>query len=442
MTCLMMLLLIAHPARGQDTSGTRVITLNEAIRIALDQNISVRLARQTAQLDSLSVRQAGNQFLPTLSASAQSSQGYLNAVGSTNSLSTSLGLSSGLTLFNGGQNVNTLREAQFTARASGLELGRVEQTIVFVVASDFLALITQQELLRVQRENLVAQQDQLRQLEAFTKAGTRNIGDLYQQQAATAAAQLGVVNASRTTQLATVDLIQELVLDPRATYVFVAPSSADSGRMPDFNLDSLMTLALGKRVDLEAQRLRIQAAERAIQVAAGGRWPVVSASIGYGSSFNTAAGTDVSSQLSQHRGGSIGVAVSLAIFDRGAVSIATQRALIQLDAQTLALRDQVEAAALDVRRAYLNYQSAREQLVAANAQQKAAALALEATQARYGVGLATFVEVTLARATFVQAQSAVVTARSNLAFQQALMSYYTGVLDASIAGRFTTGHPT
>ena len=85
--------------------------------------------------------------------------------------------------------------------------------------------------------------------------------------------------------------------------------------------------------------------------------------------------------------------------------------------------------ALEVRRAYLDYVAAGEQLAAANAQQAAAALALRAAQSRYQVGLATFVEVTLARATLVEAQSAVVSARSSLSFQQALMSYYTGVLD-------------
>jgi multidrug efflux pump subunit AcrA (membrane-fusion protein) len=73
--------------------------------------------------------------------------------------------------------------------------------------------------------------------------------------------------------------------------------------------------------------------------------------------------------------------------------------------------------------------SAQEQLAAADAQQTAAGQALEVAQARYRAGLATFVEVTLARATLVQAQSAVVSSRSSLVFQQALMSYYTGVLD-------------
>jgi outer membrane protein len=70
-------------------------------------------------------------------------------------------------------------------------------------------------------------------------------------------------------------------------------------------------------------------------------------------------------------------------------------------------------------------------LAAATTQQQAAALALQAAQARYRVGSSTFVEVTLARAQLIQAQSAVVSARSAVVFQQALMSYYTGVLDPS-----------
>jgi outer membrane protein len=135
------------------------------------------------------------------------------------------------------------------------------------------------------------------------------------------------------------------------------------------------------------------------------------------------------SQLDRRRGGSVGVGVSLPLLDRGAVSIARQRARVSLENELLVLRDQEQGVALEVRRAFLDYTAAQEQLVASLAQQRAAALSLEAAQARYRVGLATLVEVTLARASLVEAQSAVVSARSSLVFQQALMSYYTGVLD-------------
>jgi outer membrane protein len=408
---------------------SRPITLQDAIAIALAQSSTIRLARNNVVLDSLNVRQARNAFLPNLTASTQTSQGFGAGSQGSNSLAISGGLSSGVTLFNGGQNTNALAQARLNLQATGQDLDRTRQTVVFIVASDFLTLITQQEQLRVQQENLAAQEQELTQLEQFVKAGTRPIGDLYQQQAAVASTRLALVNARRATEVAKVDLIQELLLDPRLDYTFVTPTTIGDGASPNFNLDSLITVALAQRVDIQSQALRVQAAERDIRIAEGGRLPLVTGSAGYSSGYNSGNDGGFLSQLDQRRGGSIGVGVSVPIFDRGAVSIARQRAQVQLENQRIALRDQEQAVALEVRRAYLDFQAAGEQLAASNAQQQAAALALQAAQARYRVGLATFVEVTLARASLVQAQSAVVSARSSLVFQQALMSYYTGVLD-------------
>jgi outer membrane protein len=410
-------------------SPERAITLQDAITIALAQNSTIRFARNDTALDALGVRQARNAFLPALSASTSTSQGFGAGSQGDNSFSMSGGLSSGITLFNGGQNTNALRQARLNLQASGQDLSRSRQTVVFLVASDFLALITQQEQLRVQQENLTAQEQELQQLEQFVRAGTRPIGDLYQQQAAVAATRLALVNARRAAEVAELDLIQELLLDPRLDYDFVTPTTVGESSAPTFNLDSLITLALAQRVDIRAQTLRVQAAEREIRIAEGGRFPLVTGNAGYSAGYNSANDGGFATQLNERRGGSLGVGVSVPIFDRGAVSIARQRAQILLENEQIALRDQEQSVALEVRRAYLDYVSAGEQLAASNAQQQAASLALQAAQARYRVGLATFVEVTLARASLVQAQSAVVSARSSLVFQQALMSYYTGVLD-------------
>jgi outer membrane protein len=409
----------------------RAITLQDAIAIALAQNSAVLFARNNTVLDSLRVRQARNAFLPNLTAATQSSQGFGAGASGRNEHSTSVGVSSGFTLYNGGQNRNTLSQARLNLQASGQDLSRSRQTVVFIVASDFLTLITQQEQLRVQQENLTAQEQELTQLEQFVRAGTRPIGELYQQQAAVAATRLALVNARRATEVAKVDLIQELLLDPRLDYTFVTPTTLGEASAPAFNLDSLITVADSQRVDIKAQQLRVQAAERAIKIAEGGRLPLVTGSAGYSSAHNSGNDGGFLTQLDQRRGGSIGIGVSVPVFDRGAVSIARQQAQVQLENEAITLRDLEQSAALEVRRAYLDYVAAGEQLAAANAQQQAATLALQAAQARYRVGLATFVEVTLARASLVQAQSAVVSARSSLVFQQALMSYYTGVLDPS-----------
>ncbi|HEX6600553.1 MAG TPA: TolC family protein [Gemmatimonadaceae bacterium] len=437
-------LAVALPALSgaQDTTRTKlppggVITLQDAIRIALAQNTQVRFARNSLLLDSLAIRQAKNAFLPNLSASSSASQDVANGSGG-NPFSASIGASSGMTIYNGGQNRNILSQARTNAAAGAADVARTRQSLVFTVASDYLALITQQQQLRVQQENLTAQEQELTQLQEFVRRGTRPIGDLYQQQAAVASTRLAMVNARRATEVAKVNLIQELVLDPRLEYTFATP--VDSTAVPAdttapplqvFNLDSLITVAFQQRVDLRAQALRVQAAQTEIAIAEGGRKPTVSGSAGYGTGYNSGSDQGFATQLNQRRGGSVGVNVSVPILDRGAVSIARQRAQVQLENELLTMRDLEQSVALDVRRAYLDYLSAGESFAAATAQERAAALALQAAQTRYRVGLATLVEVTLARASLIQAQSAVVSARSSLIFQQALMSYYTGALDPS-----------
>jgi outer membrane protein len=425
-----------RPAAAQDTTrarpASRTITLQQAIAIALAQSLTVRAAENTARLDSLDVRSARSQFFPSLSASSGASQRILSGSGGRNTFGADASLSGGVTLFNGGQNVNVLRQARQNVEATTLDVARTRQAIVFTVATDYLDLITQQEQVRVQQENLTAQEQELGQLQEFVRQGTRPIGDVYQQQASVASTRLALVTARRGAEVAAVNLIQELVLDPRVDWVFETPRpDSTPAPAPAFRLDSLVDVAMRRRVDIQAQRYRVNAAETQIAIARGTRLPTVTGSAGFSSEY--ASGSDVGflRQLDARRGGSVGVGVSVPLFDRGASSIAQQRARVQLENELLALRDEEQAVALEVRRAYLDYVAAREQLAAATAQQEAAALALQAAQARYRVGAATFVEVTLARATLIQAQSAVVSVRSAVAFQQALMSYYPGVLDPS-----------
>jgi outer membrane protein len=426
----------ARDVAAQDTTrvrpASRTITLQQAIALALADNNIIRFARNTTLLDSLSVRLARNQFLPDLVASTSASQRLLSGSQSQNNLGLNGGFSSNVTLYNGGQNTNILRQAQQFVQASGFDLGRARQTIIFTVATDFLDLITQREQMRVQQENLNAQEEELRQLQEFVNRGTRPIGDLYQQQAAVASTRLALVNARRAAEIAEVSLIQDLVLDPRVEWVFEPPTTGAGGAaLPTFRLDSLVNLALLQRADIQAQLYRVRAAETEVAIAKGGRLPVVTGSVGINTQFATALDLTILQQIDARRGASIGVGVAVPIFDRGQVSIARQRAQVQLENELLTLRDREQVAALEVRRAYLDYTAAEEQLSAATAQQSAAALALQAAQARYRVGSSTFVEVTLARAILIQAQSAVVSARSAVVFQQSLMSYYTGVLDPS-----------
>jgi outer membrane protein len=267
----------------------------------------------------------------------------------------------------------------------------------------------------------------LGEIRAFVQAGRRPIADQYQQQATVASAQLAVVQARNAVELAKVDLIQTLQLDPRGEYAFPAPS-AGTGASAAAALDTLLDRAFARRVDLQARQTELTATSQGVRAARASRLPTVSVSAGYNTSMNTGSSGAVFDQLNQRQGGSVGVGVSLPIFDRGSAAAETQRAQIAQDNARIALENQRQQVGLEVRRAYLDWQAAQQQLAAAQAQLDAAQQSLSATQQRYNAGVGTLVELTQARATLAQAQSQLVSARYNLVFQRTLVDYYVGDL--------------
>lgn len=418
------------------TPAPRRIGFADAVRIALQQNITLQQAENARALSAVTVQQQRNQFMPNLSLSTSTSgnigQSFNQTAGSlVNRTSQTLnaGVSSGVTLFNGFQNLSLLRQARFGESASSSDLARARQTVVFTVASIFLSLVTLQEQQGVQEQNLAAQQAQLQQVQLFVKAGRNSIADQYAQEAAVATARSAVVSARRSAELANVDLIQTLQLDPAQSYEFIAPA-VDSARAPSaFTLDALLASAFSDRADLAAAKTRVDAANEARKSSSSTRWPNVGLSAGYNTAYTSLTDASFATQLNQRKGGSVGVSLAVPLFDRGSAKVASQQATINVANARLASDRQRQTVALEVRRAFLDYQSALDQLSAARAQRRSADLALSATQERYRVGAATLTEVSVARAAQVSAASALVNARYTLIFQQSLMSYYTGALD-------------
>lgn len=435
----------AAKAPPASTPAPAPITLDQAIQIALQQNGALRQAKNSASLGATAVRQQQLAFLPNLAATVSTAQNYSSggissaavdglpqsSALSQSTQSMSAGVSSSVTLFNGLKNVDQLKSAKLNAQAGTQDLRRAEQTVVYTVASNYITLAKQQEELRVQQQNLAAQQAEETEIQAAVNAGTRPISDLYQQQALVASARSSVVDARNAVALAKVTLMQALQLDPRGTYDFATPS-VDTATAADtsLDLDSLLTRALSQRSDIAAQQSRVGAAKQDVSAASASWWPTVSLTAGYSTAFNSAASASLADQLGQRQGASIGIGVSIPIFDRGATSVAAQQAKIAADNASIALQNQQQQVGADVRSAYLNYQAAEQRLAAANAQLTAAMQAVNAAQQRYRVGAGTLVDLTQARATLVQAQSARVSARYDLALQHTALSYAVGDLSA------------
>ena len=434
----MMLIAIFAMSGSALAQEARTISFEEAVRIALNQNVSLQQVENTVELDARDVFQQRMDFLPDLSFFTSGSRGSGftqdqagNNIAFTNQ-SISGSISTQVNLFRGFGDVASLEEAKYLRDASEYSYDRARQDVVFDVVNSFLLYVNAREQVGIRVEDLESQRQQLAQIEEFVNVGSRPISDLYQQQALTAQAELQVLNAEREAELNKTRVIQVLQLDPFGEYEFVAPDIEEVVFSPEsYDLEGLLRAAFEQRADIDAQEERIRAADQGIRIARSSYWPSINLNGAYRSNYSPDFEEKFFNQLDLNRGNSIGFSISYPIFDRFTRGTTVQRAEVQHENAVLDLQNVRQQVALQVRQAYLDYLTNEKRLDVTATQERAAQQAVEAAEERYNVGAGTLLELTQARAQYVEAVSNRVQARYDFLFQGKLVDYYVGRLDPS-----------
>src|SRR5690606_31947785 len=146
----------------------------------------------------------------------------------------------------------------------------------------------------------------------------------------------------------------------------------------------------------------------------------------------TLEATPLFTQFADNRGGSLGLSVTVPIFDRYQTRRQVQQAQIEVTRRELDLERQRRAVATEVRQAVLDYRLAAQRLDVTAAQVAAAEAALEAEEARYELGTGTLVALELARARLTEARSARAQAVYEFVFRRAVIAFARGDLDPTV----------
>jgi outer membrane protein len=454
MLAMCLALLTALPVTAQNVE---VITLDEAIRIALDNNISLLQARNNLARNDASVLRAQGDFLPNINlnsnATRQTGQQFNQAREiprledfTTNSINAQL--SGSLILFNGLQNINNLRAARNDRLSAQDEFQRGRENVIFNTASAYLQVLLDKELIKIARENLEASTRQLEQITAQVEVGMRPIVDQFNQEAIVANNELEVINRENNLNLNTTRLIAILQIDPLGDYDFIAPDVSDANLVPkSFNLEQLVETALMNRRDLSGQEFRIMAARYNLQSARGNYLPTInmnaSISSNYSDQYRDLSFDDPNNPVRVPFGfadqffdrrinRAIGFNMQFPIFTRFANRTNEQFRRIDLKNAELQLESLRSDVFLDVRQAYNDYAAISQQLQATEKALIAAEKAYETEQERYRVGSSTLIELTRANSEFVSAASNRVQTVYRFIFQEKLLDFYLGLISEDV----------
>lgn len=427
----LVLFLASMPARAQQR-----ISIEDAINIALNENINLKKAENQVELSGRAVRSEIGSFLPDLRASVNASRNWGLAFDQTSgtlvregSDGFSVGLNSSVNLFDGFSKISGLRGAQYALRSDELSRERAEQTVFFNVIQAYLQVLLQQEQVAIFEENLEAQRQQLRRIEEFVRLGARSIADQYQQEVTTANAELNLLDARRLRELNESRLLEILELDPLQEYAF---DRIDPETIPidvaNYDVSAMLSESLDRRADVRAREWLIRALQQDVRAARGARLPSLNLSGSTGTSYSSRSDGDFSTQLGDNRSDRVSISLSIPLFNRFLTGTNIHRTRIAHANAMLDMDDLEQSVALEVRQAYNDYQSAVQSLAVTETQVRSASQAAAVEQERYNVGASTLVELTTSRANLVDAESQRAQAIYRFIFQRKVIDYYLGTL--------------
>ena len=441
-------ILLLFAFSSAEAQEVRSITLEEAIEIAVENNIELQLSKSNIERSESEYRNQRADFLPNLNASL----GGTRTIGrqfdpasvtfddfTTNTLNANI--STSVVIFDGMQNINELRSASVGKQSAEERFERTKEGIIFDAAARFLDVLLSSELLEINRENLEASRKQLEQVEAQVDVGMRPVVDKFSQESVVANNELSVIQSENTLNLNKLRLARLLQLDPLGEYDFVAPGiQEDELVVEDYQLSNLINIALENRRDFRASELDVQQARHALSISKGARIPEVSLSASVSTAYRDQqrdpATGDVLPFSDQFFDGNINRSlafnVSIPIFNRRQTSTQIQQRQIDFRDAELQLQDLRQEVFLELQQAYNDYIGYAKELEATEKALIAAEKAYETEQERYNVGNATLIELTNANNEFVQASSNRVQAMYQFIFQEKVLDYFLGRLTADV----------
>lgn len=408
---------LGQPALAQ-TGATEqnTLTLDQAIRTAMEKNYTVRALGFDVRRSELEVDRANANLLPD--ASANAGYGYSYSLNSeerrfflpAGNNSFNYGVGAGLNLFNGGADAARIRSSEFTLEASRRGLHWTRQQIAFAVTGTYVNALRTRELVGAATKTLAESRAQLERVRGLNAAGSVPVAQVYQQEAVVGQNELSLIQAENAYENAKADLLVILDIDPNDHQVYgvslsgidTTTSSVRQNAVRAAITDAAIDRVLESRSDIVAARARVEAAEERIAMTRGALLPRLDLDVG----MRGSGGHAELFRAQASNGLNAGLSLNIPIFDRMQNRIAIEQQQLDIEADLVRIREQEQDVRSDVAKAANNLRSSEQALQASERALRSAEESLRLAQERLRVGAGIQLDV-------IVAQAQVETARTN-----------------------------
>ncbi|ALJ05919.1 hypothetical protein APS56_12600 [Pseudalgibacter alginicilyticus] len=421
---------------GQDATNnptSKIWSLEDCITYAIENNITIKDAGLNKNIAEVDYNKAKSSRLPNLFGSASQNFSSGNTIDPITSdyvtdqiNSTNVGINSSMTLFQGNQISNQIKQNKILLEQSVFQEEIEKNSIVLNILETYLQALYSKESIVIAENNLDASEKEVLRAKARLDAGTIALNDYTEAQSQAATNKYNVISAKNNYQQYIIELKQLLELSPLENLEI--ETLDDNMDLINLNLNKIDVYnnALEFLPEIQASKLNIAANEKELDIAKGGFLPVLSLNGSIGSGYTSINDTTFSDQFDLNFNQKIGLSLTIPIFNRNQTKAAVQTATINIEKAEIQKQTTEKEVYKKVETAYQNALSAQEQVIASEASKEAAEQSYNLAQKKYELGDLSTTDLVISQNTYTNAQQNYLQAKYlNILYYQ-LLQFYQG----------------
>lgn len=423
--------------------AARQWSLKDCIDYALANNIQLQKAK-VQQLSALEdIKQGQSALLPSLSLSTSQNVSYNpwpeqgSAMIAGNKVQAdvkkvyyngSYSLSGNWTVWNGGQNTNTVKLNKLAAEQARLDSAVTANNVLEQIAQLYVQILYSDEAISVTKESLKTSQANEERGKTMVSVGKMSKADLAQLTAQRAEDEYSIVEAESNLRNYKRLLKQLLQIADNDEFDVAIPSTTDEMALKEVPaMNDVYTAALAQRPEIQNAKLGIESSDLSVKIAKAGKMPTVSLNAGLSTSTTSMSQNGWGNQMKNNFTVGGGVSVSIPLFDNRKTKTSVNKAMLQKESYLLDLQDKQTTLYSTVENYWLQAVNNQNKFKAARVSTESAQASYELLSEQFNQGLKNIVELMTGKTNLLQAQ------------QNELQSKYLAILNLNMLDFYRTG---
>lgn len=450
-------------------------SLDECIKIAYEKNLTIQRSQLDLKVSEVTKNQSKLERLPDFNMGANYGINWGRTIDpTTNNFvteqlnSSNINGRSNLTVFNGMQIHNSIKQANINYAATEAELAKAKNDVGLNVATLYLNVIFNQELLANAEYQLNSTNQQLKRTKKLVDAGALPVTNLLDLQAQSASNEVSVINAENSYNLAILNLKQALLIPAGDRFEIEIPEL-------ELTLDETALMTPGEiyqtaeavMPEIQSAQLRIEEADLNYKISKGAYSPTLTVSAGFNTNYSSFADRErnifdgtvpstvpigyvpstgetvlsdvnvpnvvetqpdfpLGEQFQENISKNIAFNLSIPVFNKFRTRADVQRSMLgkyRAEVTSQEVRNQLRQ---NIESAYNDMMAASKTHTANQKQVEALEEAFRVTENQFNLGAVNFVDYQVATNNLYMAKSDLVRSKFDFIFKQKVLDFYLG----------------